>query len=159
MTLKLYWHFSFGDISVLVIFQRRWNAGFGEISVLVTFQVGDMSVLVTFQFWWHFCCGERFQFLWYFSFCDILLLLSAQRCNRQPTTTRIYCLSRFSPTRPSGPGQSSSRDVQLFIYIYMSPSLLIDVEDSDFFMQKMYLIGICASISIGRNAGFFLLRW
>ena len=58
MTFQFWWHFSFGNISVLVTFQFRWHFSFIDISALVTFSFGDISVLVSFQFWWHLSFGD-----------------------------------------------------------------------------------------------------
>ena len=54
MTFLSWWHISFGDISVLVIFQFYWHISFSEISVFSHLSFNDISVLVTFQLLWNF---------------------------------------------------------------------------------------------------------
>ena len=82
---SLWWHFSFGDISVLVTFQlwwHWWHFSLNDISVLVSFQFwwqfsfGDISVLVTFQSWWHFSFGDISYYFWFPTFWFPTFLIS-----------------------------------------------------------------------------------
>ena len=89
MTFQFWWHFSFGDILVLVTFQFCQHfilnsiLGFGDMSVFWPFSFGDISVFMIFQFWWRFSFGDisvfmTFQFWWHFSFGDILVFVTLQ---------------------------------------------------------------------------------
>ena len=87
VSFQFWWHFSLGDISVLVTFQFWWPLCHFDTSVLVKlkfcwyFSISDISVFKTFQFWRQFNYVDisvlvTFHVWWQFSFGEISVLLN-----------------------------------------------------------------------------------
>ena len=107
MTFPCWWHFSFGDILVLVTFQVWWYFSFGDISVLRTFKFWGLSVITLYTFYVHFF--RVLMTLWETAFLPWDLLCFPGRIawegdNTQHTTHNPQTdIATTRPNRPSGP--------------------------------------------------------